>query len=40
LKEKIEKEKGANDYPAFGQKLIYAGMILSSNTISSFEAQS
>ena len=28
MKEKIEAEKGANDYPASAQKLIYAGKIL------------
>ena len=28
LKEKIEGVKGANDYPATAQKLIYAGKIL------------
>ncbi|XP_041087100.1 RAD23 homolog A, nucleotide excision repair protein b isoform X2 [Polyodon spathula] len=28
LKEKIEKEKGSDSYPATGQKLIYAGKIL------------
>lgn len=28
LKEKIEADKGANDYPASAQKLIYAGKIL------------
>ena len=31
LKEKIEAEKGANDYPASAQKLIYAGKILGEN---------
>lgn len=32
LKEKIEAEKGANDYPATAQKLIYAGKILGERT--------
>lgn len=26
MKEKVEKEKGAETFPAAGQKLIYAGM--------------
>ena len=28
LKDKIEESKGAGDYPASAQKLIYAGKIL------------
>jgi len=38
LKEKIEKEKGVNDYPAVGQKLIYAGRILDDASVLSEHA--
>lgn len=32
LKERIEAEKGKDDFPVVGQKLIYAGKILQDDT--------